>query len=670
MGIKKYIADRDNTITNAYGVDLRTRATGSNMGASDILEVFSIYGLQHTSSAELSRVLVRFPVSTVSSDRTVGTIPASGSVKFYLRMFNARHSEQLPTNYTVNVLAVSQSWQEGYGLDMESYKDKTKDGIEGSNWINASSNNVKKATLADAIDITGHENGDKFTMTVPTVAGGDGVAYTFLFDSTTNVNSDTGANTFGISRQIVADDGALRDALIDAINGTANSAVKYGNADTGAGSTLTAGTIGLTAKAGSSAYNVTLTMDTAGSAGNVENVLAASTGFENALLLESSFTGGDGPWAKVGGCYHDAAYTAGQTMPNYTYTFAGGDEDLELDVTAAVEEWIAGTQTNNGFGVFLTSSFEAFTTASDSNVLHNPAGAKKSYYTKRFFSRSSEFFFKKPCLEARWDSRTMDDRGEFHYSSSLAPPEDNLNTLYLYNYVRGSLKDIPGLKGGLLHISIYSGSAENTEPSGSKLSLSLGGGVLTAGDTNVTGGYVSTGIYSASFAFTGSTSLKTIYDVWHTSSAAGAITEFVTRSITPKSFDASSWNQYPEYTTKITNLKPSYNKDEKARFRAFVRERNRTPTIYNVAKSSAPVTIIPSASFEIIRMVDERTVIQNSTGSSDYHTFLSYDNSGSYFDLDMTMLEPGYMYGIKLAFYSSDGWREQEEVHKFRVKNN
>ena len=100
MGIKKYIATEDNTITNAYGIDLSTRATGSNMGAADILEVFSIYGQQTTSSAELSRVLVKFPADTISAHRTNDEIPVSGSVKFYLRMFNARHSEQLPEDQT------------------------------------------------------------------------------------------------------------------------------------------------------------------------------------------------------------------------------------------------------------------------------------------------------------------------------------------------------------------------------------------------------------------------------------------------------------------------------------------------------------------------------------------------------------------------------------------
>ena len=44
MAIKRYVASADTTITNAFGADLRTRGTGSNMGASDSLEVFSIYG--------------------------------------------------------------------------------------------------------------------------------------------------------------------------------------------------------------------------------------------------------------------------------------------------------------------------------------------------------------------------------------------------------------------------------------------------------------------------------------------------------------------------------------------------------------------------------------------------------------------------------------------------
>ena len=44
MAIKRYKSTKDNTITNAFDESLSNRATGSNMGQSDILEVFSIYG--------------------------------------------------------------------------------------------------------------------------------------------------------------------------------------------------------------------------------------------------------------------------------------------------------------------------------------------------------------------------------------------------------------------------------------------------------------------------------------------------------------------------------------------------------------------------------------------------------------------------------------------------
>ena len=67
MAIKRYVADADNTITNAFESDLVTRGTGSNMGAADSLEVFSLYGQVSASSgltSELSRILIKFPIST------------------------------------------------------------------------------------------------------------------------------------------------------------------------------------------------------------------------------------------------------------------------------------------------------------------------------------------------------------------------------------------------------------------------------------------------------------------------------------------------------------------------------------------------------------------------------------------------------------------------------
>ena len=122
MALKRYTASLDTTIANAYEPNLITRATGANMGASDVLDVFSIYGRESTSSAELSWVLVQFPITDISSDRTSDVVPESGSVSFYLRMFNASHSKAVPKDAKYVFMMVSQSWQEGIGLDMEGYK--------------------------------------------------------------------------------------------------------------------------------------------------------------------------------------------------------------------------------------------------------------------------------------------------------------------------------------------------------------------------------------------------------------------------------------------------------------------------------------------------------------------------------------------------------------------
>ena len=259
MAIKRFTATADTTITNSFLEDLTTRATGSNIGLSDSLEVFSIYGQSSGSlngfTSELSRVLVKFPVTTsddsvnsIQAKRAAGSIPASGSVSFYFRLHNVAHHETLPTSAKYNIFAVSSSWEEGRGIDLDTYTDKTLDGV-GANWINASA-------------------------------------------------------------------GA--------------------------------------------------------------------------------------PWGKVGGDYHtgSVAATAADTEFMYSQTLANGDEDIEVDISGLVEQWIDGTWNNYGLGIFLTSSQEAYfnsstgddLTAANGGALHNLDGATTSYHTKILRKRIGVFF--------------------------------------------------------------------------------------------------------------------------------------------------------------------------------------------------------------------------------------------------------------------------------------
>lgn len=507
MAIKRYRADYDTTIVNAYEPNFETRGTGSNMGMADVMEVFSVYGRISSASQELSRVLVQFPTTTISTDRTAGTIPASGSVSFYLRLFNAQHSKTVPKDYKLVALALSQSWQEGVGLDLETYKDVT-DGNTGANWMSAS--NTTGWTDYQGIDLVG-------------------------------------ASTITSSADYI-----------------------------------------------------------------------------------------------------------------YEQSFETGLEDLDINITPLVESWLAGTITNNGILVRLSSSYEASASRDyvnqDDAVIYNPSGSTKSYYTKRFFSRGSQYFYKRPVIEARWNSSKKDDRGNFYYSSSLAPAADNLNTLYIYNYVRGALTNIPAVGTGEILVSLYSGSSA---PTGSKLTL-------YDGNTNLTGGWVSTGIYSCSVAITAaSTPLDPLFDVWH----SGGV-EYVTGSIVPNVLSAAQTVSKPVYYLNITNMRRDYRSDETARFNLYIRNKNWQPTIYTVANNTAPATTIPSASYRIYRVMDGYEVLPYGT-SSNMYTMLSYDVSGNYFDFDMNILEPGYEYAFKFAFYDPalTSWSEQSETFRFRVED-
>lgn len=511
MAIKRYYADKDNTITNAFQSDLTTRGTGSNMGLADSLEVFYIYAQESSASAEKSRVLLQFPVTssdisgitTILADRQAGKIPASGSVDFYLRMYNVASYKTLPKNFTLNVFAVSQSWEEGNGVDLDNYTDLTYDGT-GSNWINA-------AAQTEWVDVNG-----------------------------------------------------------DATQG---------------GSYLT-----------SSVYDE--------------------------FIYEQTF---------------------GET----------GTGDLEVKITGLVEQWILGTGQNNpagdpgfpnyGVGVMLTSSQES---------------GSQSYYSKMFSARGSEYFFSRPVIEARWDSSQKDNRGNFVLSSSALSSDDNLNTLYFYNYHRGQPTNIAGVGPSVpIYVSVFT-SRTGTET------------ITTTPNNPVTGGWVSTGVYSASFAL--NTTESVVYDRWFSASADNGIddatsTVYNTGSITIVDQKPQYDFYIPDYVTTITNLKQSYKKGDTARFRLFTRMKDWHPTIYTVASTEIRNSIVDDAYFKVYRTYDNKEVVAYGTGSLN-HTRLSYDVSGSYFDFDMSMLEPDYIYGIKFLYYSNGEYHEQKEVFKFRVE--
>lgn len=476
MSFKKYFADKDTTISNAFKPSLTTRATGSNMGRADSTEIFKIYGQVTTSSSELSRALYQFPVSRIISDRASRTLPSSGSVSFYLRLYNAATPFTIPENVTYLVQPLSASWEEGRGLDLDTYRDDTRDG-EGANWINRAS-----------------------------------------------------------------------------------------------GST----------------------------------------------------------WTTPGGDY--------LSTPHFTQSMDTGLEDVEIDITPLVEEWVAGTISNNGLTIRLSGSLET---------------DNKTYFTKRLFARSSEFFFKKPHIEARWDSTIKDSRGRFYTSSSLLTSDENIQTVYLYNYFKGQLRDIPSIGTGSIFVKVFQTLTGSLE-----LSTSVGP------NYPVTGGWVDTGIYTASF-YLDSAASNFVYDLWFDSSLT---TCFHTGTIKTEITKLQNENNPPDYVFSILNLKSLYSPQENPRIRLFTRKKNWQPTIFTIAKNQIDNYIVEDIYYKVVRLVDREDVVPYGTGTLN-HTRLSYDYSGSYFDFDMSVLEPGYSYSFKFLVKQGNVYEQLKEEFRFRVDN-
>jgi hypothetical protein len=358
--------------------------------------------------------------------------------------------------------------------------------------------------------------------------------------------------------------------------------------------------------------------------------------------------------------------------------FEKGTEDLEVDVTPIVEHWLAAAGSgadnwpNYGFHLRLSSSFEGLFSGSQAqqdagfsgSVPINMSGSNRSFYTKRFFGRNTEYHYKKPVIEARFNDTKQDDRGNFYFSSSLAPGDQNKNTLFLYNYVRGRLRDIPVVNQGNIFVRLFSGSSG---PTGNPIRQTFG----SLNSLYATGSHVSTGIYSCDVCITGNAStLSKVFDVW--SNDAAGTTEYFTGSITTKDFSSQGFRSAKKYVLSMPDLLENYRKGDTALMRLYVREKNWSPNIFRVASAARiPSTLIESASFQLKRCVDNLPVIPYGTGSLK-HTGLSYDVTGNYFKLDTSFLESGYQYEICYSFYNEDSnsYVEQPYKFKFRVTDN
>ena len=604
MTIKRYNSTKDNTIVSAFKENISSRGTEANMGASDILEVFSIFGQASTSSLEQARILVEFPINEISKDRDSDNIPASGSVTFKLKMCNAPHGQTTPKNYALISHPLLRSWSEGDGLDMESYSDKG-----ASNWISSSAN------------VTWHTTGSDFASSSFMSPSGVNFDYKQHLDKgTENFEVDV----TGLVEEWIKYHKGVRVSATGSINFTANPT-------------------------------------------NLQSISIHShegKNFKYTFITSSTYSIGNSVFLQLSGTANATAASlrnrinsdfAGKIIANTTNSLLGltqsapginGNTIISSSVPASSSTLVqfaggAGLP-NYGMVVKLRDDYE-------------DGGKQRSYYTKKFYSRSSHEFFLKPQIEAQWDGSIKDDRNYILKSSSLAPQADNLNNIYYYNRFRGNLSDIPST-GSSVIVKFF------TTLGGSPITVQQSDGTVS---TFVSASRPSKGIYRGIFAYSGSETSLT--DVWFKSDGGNETTLLTGSGFTVYTDTINMSLPIPDYVANITNLKPSYLQGEKATFRVYTRNKNWSPNLYTKATQTAPVNNIRDMYYKITKVSDNYEVISYSTGSKASYSSLSYDNQGSYFELDMSMLEDNNAYQISFVFKDGTNYIELPDKFRFRV---
>jgi hypothetical protein len=278
--------------------------------------------------------------------------------------------------------------------------------------------------------------------------------------------------------------------------------------------------------------------------------------------------------------------------------FDHGDEDLEVDITDVVVNWLTGTFANNGLLVKMGDTEE-------SNAV--------DYFTKKFHGWESKYVDKIPYIEARWDDVLKDNRNNFAF--------DVENTLVMYNLVRGELTS----PAGVASVTITNGDSYSH--------------TFNAGE-------VSTGILTASVTIssTGSYSSSSFSDIW-----VGASTPQLTSSFVPAYVSASHVDPYDEFVVDVANLKGVYYAAEEARLIVNVKKRDWVTHVGLLSSGSDDLgrerEYIEKMYYSIVNDETGETIVPFGTGSIPF-TQLSYNGDGNYFNLCMNGFIPGFKYRL------------------------
>lgn len=306
-----------------------------------------------------------------------------------------------------------------------------------------------------------------------------------------------------------------------------------------------------------------------------------------------------------------------------TQVFRTGEEDLNVDVTRLVSASLVGAIPDCGFRISFSGSQET-----DS----------QTRFVKRFASRHAANVRNRPKLRVYFDDSIHDHHEDFFFDLS--------GSLFLNNFHRGTAANL------------VSGSSLIQLTGSNCIALTLMSGAFTSsytGSQHNLGVAFSAGVYSATFAIPSNhvqlnTEIKnagsaTFTEVW---SSLDRTVLFVSSTLVIKlptrtSFDA----EQPRRIFNVTNMRPTYKRSERARFRVYAQDAG--------IEGDFKLKKIP---FELTSLIVDQLYYQiRDAHSSDIvipfdrvynSTLASVDGKGMFFDLFIDSLEPGRVYQVDL----------------------
>ena len=133
-------ASKDTYITNKI-IKNSFRATDANMGEAGTLDLFKLYNENvltgSTNPIEITRLLIKFPISDIRAMDEAGTIDVSdSSFKCEVKLHDVYGGQTTPRDFSVILFPLSQSFTEGVGMDVVNFSD-----VAAANFITASITN-------------------------------------------------------------------------------------------------------------------------------------------------------------------------------------------------------------------------------------------------------------------------------------------------------------------------------------------------------------------------------------------------------------------------------------------------------------------------------------------------------------------------------------------------